>query len=78
LLPVQPAFASLPLAGACGLALALWPARASFPLDVAWLAATIVVGVGLFWAASIALGLSERLALLKLYPGRTRDGRADA
>jgi len=69
--------ASLPLAGACGLALALWPARASFPLDVAWLAATIVIGAGLFWAASVALGISERLALLKLSPGRARDGLGD-
>jgi len=70
--------ASLPLAGACGLALAVWPARLSLGLDIAWLAATIGVGAGLFWAASIALGLSERLTLLRLYPGRTRDGRADA
>jgi len=66
--------ASLPLAGVCGLALALWPTRRSLPLDAAWLAATIVVGVGFFWAASAALGISERKALLSLYRRHENDG----
>jgi putative peptidoglycan lipid II flippase len=70
--------ASLPLAAVCGLALAAWPARPSPVLDATWLAATIVTGGGLFWAASATLGLSERLALVKLLSSRrARDTRVD-
>jgi putative peptidoglycan lipid II flippase len=69
--------ASLPLAAVCGLALVAWPAQPSLALDVAWLATTIVAGAILFWAASAALGLSERLALWKLARGRARDDRVD-
>jgi putative peptidoglycan lipid II flippase len=69
--------ASLPLAGVCGVALAAWPARSSLALDAAWLAATIIAGGGLFWAASAALGISERLALWKLVRGGAPDGRVD-
>jgi putative peptidoglycan lipid II flippase len=72
------ALASLPLVGSCWLALALWPARPSLPLDVAWLAVTIVVGGGLFGVASVALGLSERTVLLRLYSRRERGGIAEA
>src|SRR5947209_1816526 len=68
------ALASLPLLGSCWLALALWPARPSLPLDVAWLATTIVVGGGLFWVASVALGMPERTLLLRLYSRRERGG----
>src|SRR3989442_9781470 len=49
--------ASLPLVGSCWLALPLWPARPSLPLDVAWLATTHVVGGGLFRGAGRALRL---------------------
>src|SRR2546425_486422 len=70
--------ASLPLVGSCWLALALWPARPSLPLDVAWLATTIVVGGGLFWVASVALGISERTVLLRLYRRRERGGIEEA
>jgi putative peptidoglycan lipid II flippase len=68
--------ASLPLAAVCWLALALWPARSSFVVEVAWLAVAIAVGAGVFWAASAALGITERTALLSLYRRRTRDGGA--
>ena len=70
--------ASLPLVGSCWLALALWPARPSLPLDVAWLATTIVVGGGFFWVASVALGISERTVLLRLYRRRERGGIEEA
>jgi len=66
------ALASLPLAAACWLALALWPPRPTFALDVAWLGATIAVGGTAFWAASVALGMSERTVLLRLYARRER------
>src|SRR5439155_462117 len=46
---------------------ALWPARSSFVIDAAWLIATIAAGAGVFWAASAALGITERTALLSLY-----------
>ena len=49
------------------LAAALWPARSSFVIDAAWLIATIAAGAGVFWAASAALGITERTALLSLY-----------
>jgi peptidoglycan biosynthesis protein MviN/MurJ (putative lipid II flippase) len=68
--------ASLPLGVLCWVAVALWPARPSFAIDAAWLAATIAVGAGVFWAASAALGISERTALLSLYRRRGRDGDA--
>ena len=68
--------ASLPLGVLCWLAVTLWPARPSFAIDAAWLAATIAVDAGLFWAASTALGISERTALLSLYRRRGRDGGA--
>jgi hypothetical protein len=71
------ALASLPLAGACWLALVLWPARPTLALDVAWLGATIVVGGTTFWAASVALGLSERTVLVRLYSQRERGGVAE-
>ena len=70
--------ASLPLAGSCWLALALWPSRRSLALDVAWLAAAIVVGVALFWGASVALSISERTALLNLFRRREHHGTVDA
>ena len=68
------ALASLPLVGVCWLALSLWPAQPSLPLDVGWLALTIVVGMGCFWAASVALGVSERTVLLRLYSRRNPGG----
>ena len=71
------ALASLPVAGACWLALVLWPARPTLALDVAWLGATIVVGGAAFWAASVALGLSERTVLVRLYSRRERGGVAE-
>src|SRR5207245_264847 len=64
--------ASLPLAALCWLAAALWPARSSFVIDVAWLIATIAAGAGVFWAASAALRITERIALLSLYRRRGR------
>jgi hypothetical protein len=54
----------------------LWPARASFVIGIVWLSVVIVVGAGVFWAASAALGISERTALLGLYRRRERDGGA--
>jgi putative peptidoglycan lipid II flippase len=68
--------ATAPLAALCWLALALWPARPSFVIDVAWLAATIGAGACVFWAASVALGISERTALLRLARRRPRDDDA--
>src|SRR5439155_1400172 len=65
-------------AGSCWLALALWPSRRSLALDVAWLAAAIVVGVALFWGASVALSISERTALLNLFRRREHHGTVDA
>jgi peptidoglycan biosynthesis protein MviN/MurJ (putative lipid II flippase) len=69
--------ASLPLAGACWLALALWPPRPTFAVDVAWLGVTIAVGGAAFWASSVALGMSERTVLVRLYSRRRRDGIAE-
>jgi putative peptidoglycan lipid II flippase len=66
--------ASLPLAAVCWLGLTLWPARSSSVVEVAWLAVVIAVGAGVFWAASAALGITERTALLSLYRRRRRDG----
>jgi putative peptidoglycan lipid II flippase len=37
-----------------------------------WLGATIAVGGTAFWAASVALGMSERTVLLRLYARRER------
>jgi len=71
---VRTTLASLPLAALCWLALAWWPAHPSFVIDAAWLAVTMAVGAGVFWAASAALGLSERTALVDLYRRRERDG----
>jgi len=71
------ALASLPVAGACWLALVLWPARPTLALDGAWLGATIAVGGAAFWAASVALGLSERTVLVRLYSRRERGGVAE-
>jgi putative peptidoglycan lipid II flippase len=68
--------ASLPLAALCWVALALWPAQTSFVIDVAWLGATIALGAGVFWAASAALGITERTALLNLYRRRTNDSNS--
>jgi putative peptidoglycan lipid II flippase len=65
------ALASVPLAGTCWLALALWPTQPSLLLDVVWLTATIVTSGACFWIASVALGLSERAVLLKLYSRRS-------
>src|SRR5438067_2333671 len=65
--------ASAPLAALCWLALAWWPPHPSFVVDAAWLAATIAAGTGAFWAASAALGISERTALLGLARRRERD-----
>jgi putative peptidoglycan lipid II flippase len=65
------ALASLPLAGACWLALALWPTQPSLLLDVVWLTATIVVSGACFWIVSVALGMSERTVLLRLYSRRS-------
>jgi hypothetical protein len=42
-------------------------------LNVAWLAIVVATGAGVFWAASVALGISERTALLALYRRRGRD-----
>jgi putative peptidoglycan lipid II flippase len=58
--------ASLPLAAVCWLALAWWPSHPSLGADVIWLAAAIVASAGVFWAASVALGISERSALVRL------------
>jgi putative peptidoglycan lipid II flippase len=69
--------ASLPVAGACWLALALWPSRPTLALDIAWLGATIAVGGAAFWAASVALGMSERTVLVRLYARRERGGVAE-
>jgi putative peptidoglycan lipid II flippase len=66
--------ASSPLAAVCWLALAWWPRHPSLVADVAWLAVTIAAGTAVFWAASAALGISERNALLRLARRRPRDG----
>ncbi len=69
--------ASATLALWCVLALVLWPARPGLMHDLAWLAGTIGGGAALFWGASVALGMSERRALLDALPRRVfRDSRA--
>jgi putative peptidoglycan lipid II flippase len=73
---VRTVLASLPLVAVCWLALVLWPARSTVVIDVAWLAATIAVGAGAFWAASAALGITERTALLSLLRRRGHDAPA--
>jgi putative peptidoglycan lipid II flippase len=70
---VRTVLASLPLAAVCWLALAWWPRHSSLVIDVAWLAATVAAGAAVFWAASAALGISERATLLRLYRRRERD-----
>jgi putative peptidoglycan lipid II flippase len=71
---VRTLVAALPLAAVCWLATSWWPQHPSFVIDAAWLATTIAAGTGVFWAASAALGISERTALLNLYRRRSRDG----
>jgi putative peptidoglycan lipid II flippase len=70
---VRTLVAALPLAAVCWLATSWWPQHPSFVIDAAWLATTIAAGTGVFWAASAALGISERTALLNLYRRRSRD-----
>jgi putative peptidoglycan lipid II flippase len=72
-LAARTVLASTPLAALCWLALAWWPTHPSFVVDVAWLAVAIAAGTAVFWAASIALGISERTALLGLYRRRKHD-----
>jgi putative peptidoglycan lipid II flippase len=64
--------AAVPLAAVCWLASTVWPARSSFAVGIVWLSGVIAVGAGVFWAASAALGISERTALLSLYRRRAR------
>jgi len=44
------------------------------PLDAAWLAATIVVGVGFFWAASAALRHFRAQSAPESLPRHEHDG----
>ncbi len=60
--------ASIPLIGWCALVLALWPASRSLPVNIVWLGGAIGGGVALYWGASVVLGLSERTALLRMFP----------
>ena len=60
--------ASIPLIGWCALVLALWPASRSLPVNIVWLGGAIAGGVALYWGASVVLGLSERTALLRMFP----------
>jgi putative peptidoglycan lipid II flippase len=55
--------ASLALALWCALLLWWWPRGAGRLVDLAWLAAAIGGGAGLFYAASAALAMPERTAL---------------
>jgi putative peptidoglycan lipid II flippase len=60
--------AAVPLAAWCAGAWAMWPLRASVVVEAIWLAVTMVVGVGLFWGASVLLGAPEREALRRHGP----------
>src|SRR5947208_8150166 len=60
--------ASIPLIGWCALVLALWPPSRSLPVNIVWLGGAIAGGVALYWGASVVLGLSERTALLRMFP----------
>jgi len=62
--------ASVPLAGVCALAMAVWPDTARLSLQALWLAGTIVIGTSVFWIAAAIMRAPERLALLRLVPGR--------
>jgi putative peptidoglycan lipid II flippase len=57
------------LAAWCLGCLWLWPVRPGRLLEAGWLAATILVGALVFWAASAVLGAPERVALLRLRGG---------
>jgi len=72
-LTARTVLASAPLAALCWLALVWWPAHPSFVVDIAWLAVAIAAGAAVFWGASIALGITERTALLGLYRRRARN-----
>jgi putative peptidoglycan lipid II flippase len=73
---LRTAAASMPLGLWCWLGLLTWPARAGLALDLVWLAGAIGGGAALFWGASVALGMSERTALLTMLPGRVRGDAA--
>ena len=64
--------ACVPLALWCWGALAFWPARPALTRELLWLAGAVTGGVALFWGASVALGMSERTALLAMLPRRGR------
>jgi putative peptidoglycan lipid II flippase len=69
--------ACVPLALWCWGALAFWPARAALTQELLWLAGVVAGGFALFWGASVALGMSERTALLAMVQHRgPRDPRA--
>ncbi len=69
--------ASVPLALWCGLALLTWPAGGLLR-EAAWLTGAIAGGAGLYWLASVALGMSERTALLRMLPAREPRSAVDA
>jgi putative peptidoglycan lipid II flippase len=60
--------ASVPLIAWCALVVTVWPASRPLLVDVVWLGGAVVVGVGLFWGASVLLDLPERAALLRMLP----------
>jgi len=60
----------------CIIGLWLWPLTASRLVEAAWLTAAIGGGAVIFWTVSALLGAPERIALVRLRPGRT-GGRAD-
>jgi putative peptidoglycan lipid II flippase len=64
--------ASLPLAGWCLLALTTWPPDGGRGLDTLWLALAIAGGSGWYFAASWALRMPERRALLGTLWRRSR------
>ena len=69
---LRTALASVPLAFSCAAMLHGWPRGAGSVKEGAWLAATIMIGGALFWAASAVLGAPERRALAGILPARNR------
>jgi hypothetical protein len=69
---VRSVLASVPLAAWCALCVWSWPAPASRTVDAAWLAAAIAGGAVAFYAATIALRMPERVALIGALSSRRR------
>jgi len=65
--------ASVVLGAFCTGCLWLWPPAPSRLREAAWLCGAVLIGAGVFWAASAVVRAPERLALLHLRGGRRHE-----